>query len=176
MKTWTNAIAPAATLAALLTLAACQPDNPGRIVGSDDAAPSEESEFAELLLVTLPAQYEELEAALEEMKRTFTAEDYRQRLWEKRWPKIWGPNGWDSGHHAAPPHPLNQRDIESSLAAWQQLHAEAGLVFDEEMAASFVAEIEKDADAEVDRFLQELPARNRGRSSSKLLSGPGGAE
>ena len=158
MKTWTETPTLAA-LAVLFTLplAACSEDGPG--VAAVPDAPEVETvnvagvtmskADAEFLLVTVPARDAALRTALAEMRENFTAEDYRERRWERQWPEIWGPGGWDVGNRAAPPHVLRPAEVQSLLASWRRLQIEIGEPIDEVLEEQLVEDI---AQANRERF------------------------
>ncbi len=108
MKNWTNSIALALTAATLTLTAACTDPTP-----ADVAAPAEPElievngmkmtpEDYDLLFRVIPAQGAAEQAALDEIRRTFTVEDFRNERWVERWPEIWGPDAAVSFSHGWP--------------------------------------------------------------------------
>ena len=119
MKTWTETLTLAA-LAATLTLAGCQDDGPGSMIEADEA---ELIEVNGMMLTpeeydyetrVFPARMAAEGAAMEEIRRTFSVEDYEAELWVERWPEIWGPDGWaQNSTHSDPVYRFHDRiDME----------------------------------------------------------------
>ncbi len=149
MKNWTNSIALALTAATLTLTAACTDPTP-----ADVAAPAEEElielngamvtyEGYHLMEHVVPARLAAEQAALDEIRRTFTVEDMRNARWVERWPEIWGPDGWDTGH-MWPTFALARRlDLRMSERFGKDWDADAAMV----------AEARKTMATELDRYV-----------------------
>lgn len=168
MKAWTIT---AAALAATLTLtAACTEDGPGSVAAVPETEAVSASTVnvygvpvsradAEFLLLTVPARNAALRAALEEIRLTFTADDYQNRRWETRWPEIWGANGWDVGNRLAPPHELRPAEVQLALAAWRELRAASGMPIDEIHERRLADELIEASRTELEQFLDDVRDR-----------------
>ena len=145
MKAWTLT---AATIAATLTLAGCADVAPDAPAGAGEGLTDVNGlqltpEDYRLLFRVYPARQAAEQAALDEIRRTFTVEDMRAERWVERWPEIWGPDGWGNVHSWPTVALANKIDFEVGTrhgAGWENDPA-------------LVAEVRKTMSSELDRYV-----------------------
>lgn len=149
MRTWTD-ILPLAMLAVLFTLplAGCEDAGLEEPAGLDEDVIEATGlrltpEDYRLLFRVYPARQAAEQAALDEIRRTFTVEDLRAERWVERWPEIWGPDGWGNVHSWPTLALADKIDFEVGTrhgAGWEN-------------DSALVAEVRKTMDSELDRYV-----------------------